>query len=342
MRTYEQAVAEQRHPGRESRDGSLDLMELVRLATLAASSHNTQPWKFRLEDKAVAILPDFSRRCPVVDPDDGHLYKSLGCAAENLVHAAAAQGHVAQVAFDREESRLRVSLERSPSAKAGDLFHAIPRRQCTKLTYDSRPIGSNERDLLERAGSGDGVRVILIDDSHTRETIIEYVREGDVAQLTDPAFRKELISWLRFNDASAVSTGDGLSGRAAGHPWLPDWLAGLLINFVLTGKGQAKTDAANIRSSALIAVFVAGEDTPTVWVEAGRAYERFALQATAFDIRTAFINQPIEVHRLRPQLHSLLGLKGETALLMLRAGYGPLAPFSLRRPIQHVVMSETV
>jgi hypothetical protein len=341
MSTYDEAVAEQRRSGHVSRDGSLDLMELVRLATLAASSHNTQPWKFRLEDKAVAILPDFSRRCPVVDPDDGHLFKSLGCAAENLVHAAAAQGHVAQVAFDRKEGAIRVSMERSPSARAGDLFHAIAHRQCTKLPYDGRPIGSNERNFLELAGSGDGVRVFLIDDLRTREAIIEYVREGDLTQLSDPAFREELISWLRFNDASAVSTGDGLSGRTAGRPSLPDWLAGLLINFVLTGKGQARTDAANIRSSSLIAVFVARQDTPEAWVETGRAYERFALQATALDLRTAFINQPIEVRRLRPQLHSLLGLEGETVLLMLRVGYGPQAPFSLRRPLQYVIVPGT-
>jgi hypothetical protein len=341
MGTYEQAVTEQRRPGRVSRDGSLDLFELVRLATLAASSHNTQPWTFRLEDKAVTVLPDFSRRCPVVDPDDGHLYKSLGCAAENVVHAAAAQGHVTQVAFDREESAIRVSLAGSPSAKAGDLFYAIPRRQCTKLPYDGRSIGANERDLLQRAGSGDGIRVLLIDDARTREAIVEYVREGDLTQLNDPAFRKELMTWLRFNDASAVRTSEGLALRTMGRPSAPDWLAKLIMRFALTGKAQAQADATHIRSSALIAVFVAGDDTPKAWVETGRAYERFALQATALDIRTAFINQPIEVRRLRPQLHSLLGLEGEKALLMLRVGYGPQAPFSLRRPLQHVIVPGT-
>ncbi|MCY7390333.1 MAG: Tat pathway signal protein, partial [Leptolyngbyaceae cyanobacterium CAN_BIN12] len=45
------------------------LRELVRYATLAPSSHNTQCWKFRLDDRSISILPDLSRRCPVVDPD---------------------------------------------------------------------------------------------------------------------------------------------------------------------------------------------------------------------------------------------------------------------------------
>jgi nitroreductase len=74
--------------------------ELIRYATLAPSSHNTQCWKFRLEDHAISILPDLSRRCPVVDPDDHHLYVSLGCAAENLIQAAKAQGLSGQITFN--------------------------------------------------------------------------------------------------------------------------------------------------------------------------------------------------------------------------------------------------
>jgi hypothetical protein len=62
--------------------------ELVRYATLAPSSRDTQCWKFAMDGQSITMLPDFSRRCPVVDPDDHHLYVSLGCAAENLVHAA--------------------------------------------------------------------------------------------------------------------------------------------------------------------------------------------------------------------------------------------------------------
>ena len=64
----------------------------MRAATLAANSHNTQPWIFTAAANAITIAPDFGRRCPAVDPDDHHLFASLGCATENLVHAAAAIG----------------------------------------------------------------------------------------------------------------------------------------------------------------------------------------------------------------------------------------------------------
>src|SRR6266571_8847120 len=66
--------------------------ELIRYATLAANSHNSQPWKFTAHERRITISPDFARRCPAVDPDDHHLFVSLGCATENLIQAAAAAG----------------------------------------------------------------------------------------------------------------------------------------------------------------------------------------------------------------------------------------------------------
>ena len=76
------------------------------------------------------------------------------------------------------------------------------------------------------------------------------------------------------------------------------------------------------------------------WVETGRAYERSALQATALDIRNAFINQPIEVPSLRPQFERWLTLNGEHALLLVRFGRGPIAPFRPRRPLDAVMTDD--
>jgi hypothetical protein len=120
---YKAAVAEQRRPGRVISDGSIDLYELVRMGTLAALSHNTQPWLFRLQNRSIEVVPDFSRRCPVVDPDDAHLFKSLGCAAENIVQAAAAQGHAAEAAFDPTRRSIKIALHHTLHLQAGPLFH---------------------------------------------------------------------------------------------------------------------------------------------------------------------------------------------------------------------------
>ena len=81
-----------RHSRSEAGEKAALMREVVRYATLAPSSHNTQCWKFRIEDGAISILPDLTRRCAAVDPDNHHLFVSLGCAAENLIQAALAKG----------------------------------------------------------------------------------------------------------------------------------------------------------------------------------------------------------------------------------------------------------
>ena len=105
--------------------------ELVRYATLAANSHNTQPWRFRLADRAILVLPDTVRRLAAVDPDDHHLFASLGGAVENIAEAARAFGLQAVAAFDPGARGIRVDLEPGPTERT-DLFNAIPHRQSTR------------------------------------------------------------------------------------------------------------------------------------------------------------------------------------------------------------------
>jgi hypothetical protein len=317
--------------------GVFDARELVRYATLAASSHNTQPWRFRVGTDAITIYPDYARRCPAVDPDDSHLFKSLGCAAENLTHAAAAQGFASQVYFDASADAITVRLFRSPSAHATALFSAIPRRQCTRTDYDGQPLTKTDLAALTRAGDVPGVRTIMLLSDAEKDRAVDYVRQGNHTQLRDRDFRDELVAWIRFNPRTALRTGDGLAGRASGQLSLPTWVAKGLLGLILRPKGQADTDARRIRSSAGIAVFVSRRDDKAGWVDVGRAYERFALNATTLNIRNAFINQPVEVPALRPQFESWLGLRGERAFLLVRFGHGPFLPFSPRRPIDDVI-----
>ena len=161
--SYEEATrGTWRHTERGLRDSSSLLHELVRYATLAASSHNTQCWKFRAEERAITILPDLSRRCAAVDPDDHHLFVSLGCAAENLLQAALANGLKGEASFDATaDGALRVALE-STKAVVSPLFEAIPKRQCTRAEFDGKPLSIEELKLLEEAGTGNGIRVLLL------------------------------------------------------------------------------------------------------------------------------------------------------------------------------------
>lgn len=311
--------------------------ELVRYATLAPSSHNTQCWKFVLEDKAITILPDLSRRCPAVDPDDHHVFVSLGCAAENLSHAALAHGLQANVHFDA--ARDAVHLELIPTKpQSSSLFEAIASRQCTRGDYDGQPLSSVELALLQRAGSANGGHLLLLTERPAMERVLDYVVQGNTAQITDPAFVKELKAWIRFNGAEAVRTRDGLFTVSSGNPAIPTWLGDLLFGWVFTPKGENDKYARQIRNSAGIAVFVGQAADKAHWVEVGRCYERFALQATALGIRNALLNQPVEVATIRSPFAAALGLTGLRPDLVVRFGRGPVLPPSLRRPVQAVLV----
>lgn len=334
---YFEAVDQTWRPPAAAAEGRAALRELVRCATLAPSSHNTQCWRFRMGGDWISILPDASRRCPVVDPDDHHLFVSLGCATENLVQAARAYGLVAHVeVVTHPEACVRIGLEPGV-AEAGALFEAIPLRQCSRCEYDGRRLPVEELALLESTGAGTGVRAVLLTTREAMKQVQAFIVRGNTTQLRDPAFRRELKSWIRFSDAEAVARGDGLAGRPSGNPSVPRWLGSRMFGLLLRPDKENAKIARQLRSSAGIAVFVSDADDVPHWVEVGRCYQRFALQATALGIRNAFLNQPVEEASRRREFAQALGLGSGRPDLVVRFGRGPLMPRSLRRPLEAVI-----
>lgn len=324
-----------RSPLDESAEDGALLKELVRCATLAANGHNTQPWKFGLSPDAISIRPDLSRRTPVVDPDEHHLWVSLGCATENLVLAAAALGKHTDVAFGPQE--VRVALDNCAPVHS-PLADAIFQRQSTRAAYDGQAIPNDMLQELARAADRGGVRLLLLTERAKVEGVLDYVTQGNSAQIRNAAFVKELKSWIRFNEADALATSDGLFSHLTGNPTLPRWLGNILFSMLLSEKSENDKYARQLRSSAGVAIFVGERADPANWFEVGRACEHFALAATALDVRTAFVNQPVEVPAVRAQFAQWLGLGAGRPDLVVRFGRGPQLPYSLRRPLADVIV----
>ncbi len=336
---YEETARSLRRPGlMNTSDRSVLLHELVRYATLAPSSHNTQCWKFRALDNLITLEADLSRRCPVVDPDNHHMFVSLGCATENLAHAALAHGLKAHAKFNASGTdTISINLETTKSL-VSPLFQAISERQCTRGDYDGKPLSMEELRLLKQAARGNGVRVLLLTERSAMEQVLEYVVSGNTAQMHDPAFVEELKTWIRFSNEEALRTGDGLFSASTGNPAMPRWLGSRMMRLIFTPQSENERYARHIRNSAGIAVFVSDANDKAHWVETGRCYERFALQATSMGVRNAFLNQPVEVGSIRPQFAAVLGLGNLRPDLVVRFGRGPALPLSLRRPIQSVLV----
>jgi hypothetical protein len=71
---------------------------LLRYAILAPSSHNSQPWKFRLELDGIAVLRDLGQELPVADPVGREAVIGIGASLFNL-RVAAASSSEARCAF---------------------------------------------------------------------------------------------------------------------------------------------------------------------------------------------------------------------------------------------------
>ena len=331
---YRQEIERQRR----MRSSDPAMKNLVHAATLAANGHNAQPWKFRLQSRVIEILPDFSRRTLVVDPDDHHLYISLGCAAENLAIAALANDYSPEVRMvSGTETILEIDIKSGTVASA-DLYKAIPFRQSTRSVYDGQPVSNSDIGQLKTAAQVSGVSVLIITDSSDRDKITEFVIEGNSAQIDSSDFVAELKKWLRFSPNQALSSRDGLFSACSGNPVVPEWMGNLVFDMFFKKESENDKYRDHIRSSSGIAVFIGDQQDPEHWIKVGRSFQRFALQATALGIRNAHINQPIEVPRIRSEFASWLGSPQILPDLIVRFGRAPAMPMSLRRSPDQVIV----
>lgn len=86
-------------------------------------------------------------------------------------------------------------------------------------------------------------------------------------QLRDAAFMKELKSWIRFSDAQAAATHDGLFTRTSGNGTVPPWLGRLLFGALFREKSENEKYATHLRSSAGVAMLVGERADPACWFE---------------------------------------------------------------------------
>ncbi len=312
------------------------LQKLVQYATLAANGHNTQPWKFVIKGDSIEIHPDYSRRLPVVDPQDRELWISLGCSLENLLVAARASGYAAEVTYPDRADFILVALT-TDSQLESPLFKAIPLRQNTRSEYDGRLIKTEDLDQLLALELEPGVELKFATNPSAMETFLEYVTLGNLAQYANSAFVNELILWLRFNKKEALASLDGLYSICSGNPQVPRFLGQMFVAGTKPQQ-QADADAAKFRTSPVAVVIASQIEDKTSWVRTGQVYERLALTMTSLNIKSAFLNQPIEVTEIRSQFQSAIGLGSSLPQLLVRFGYADAMPRSLRRPVEKVII----
>ena len=313
----------------------------VRVAVLAPSGHNTQPWLFRVVGEELELHADRSRALPVVDPHDRELTIACGAALFYLRIAARTLGHEAEVSLlpDPEQpdllARVRLGPGAPPSDEEAALFRAIPERRTTRLAFEDREPPGDLVAALQAAAEAAGTWLHITSDEERAE-IVEMIAEGDRRQMADKRFRRELASWMHPNRSRS---GDGMRGYSFGLGELVSEATPHVIRRFDVGKRQAATDRDLVENSPLLVVLGTGEDGPAVWLAAGQALARLLLLAQDGGVTASFMNQPNEVEELRPRITEAISRVGSSQLLV-RMGYGPEVEHSARRPLADVLTRE--
>lgn len=314
---------------------------LLNYAILAPSSHNTQPWLFRLPaEDTVELYADRTRGLPVVDPSDRELTISCGAALFHLITAASHFGYSCSVETlpDEKKPDLLARAVFKEGGKAGKederLFYAITKRRTNRMPFEDRVVPKKLLTELQEAAGKEGAWFVILREAGIKNTVADLISEGDRLQAKDRLFRRELASWVRQNRGRSR---DGMPGYALGLGDIASLAGPFMIRTFDWGDGQAAKDRQLAAGSPVLSVLGTDADTPKEWLKAGQAMAKVILHACSEGLSASFLNQPVEVPDLRHVLRDLLGVHGFPQLI-IRMGYGPEIKPTPRRDVNDALI----
>jgi len=327
--------------------------EIAQAGARAPSHHNAQPWAFRVLPGAVEIHADRSRRLPVADPDDRQLFLGVGAAVYGVRLALAVLGLRPVVRLARDDARpdlaatVMAAGQADParpaepagaadSAEAARRHLELGRRQTVRGPFTDEPLPGSLRTELASEVDEEGAALYWAVAEESRRVLAALIAAADREQRADLDLRAELV---RSVGPAAVRRRAGIPLASLGRAAAP---TGTEVGFQMRdfSAGDPDLGAPTHRAEAHpgIAVLHTHADERADWLRGGQAMHRLLLAASAAGYQASFLNQPLEVPRIREELRRALGLPGHPQLV-LRLGRprDPLPPPTPRLPVSDVL-----
>ena len=344
------------------KDGPL---ALVRAAILAASPHNTQPWLFKVTDNQIELYADTGRYPGALDPYLREQHIGLGCALENLMLAAAANGYNATATLlpgkllpvpSNPQPALVAHVDLSPGRRqASQLYDAIPHRHTNRAPYDVlKPVPAEVMDALNGLVSEEPeVKIFLFNSESDRNRIVDLVAKANKEVYADPDVENGSERWIRWDWSDIQEYRDGLTIDAFGLPPVTTAIIKiapkrLLKMFASRGNGDPYADL--LRATPVFGLIaVRDRYDQEQCLRAGRIWQRTHLLLTSRGVAARPVNEAVELidhERLRNQESRALTQLAELThdatwqpTFMFRIGY-PTRPAlaSPRRPVKDVII----
>lgn len=306
----------------------------------ASSGHNTQPWKFKINENSIEVHPNFARELPVADINHRELYISLGCAVENICIASNEFGYNNEMEIKQRDSSKFIEIHlRKSLVKQNPLFSQIEKRQTNRSIYKSKIISNEIIEILKKVKVKKPVSLYYYKNGDKDfSAIAEFVYRGNEILFSNRPFIIELLNWTRFNSKHIKQNNDGLAHDVIGSPSLPKWLGKVIIGSFLNPKTQNNSERKKINSSSHLVLFATKENTIKDWILTGRELERFLLKNTELEIAVAYVNQPCQVNDLAVKIQNNISIDNEFPMVILRIGYSNQMPYSKRKVLNEVII----
>lgn len=255
--------------------------QLVEAAIAAPSVHNVQPARWRIEDDALLLIEDMSRRLAVGDPTGNDAAISLGAAAEGLRIAASRAGFVAI------ESRSELPAA-TDALRPVSRFRFEPGTAVDPLAEWLEQRASWRGNFLPPTEADRSAATTL--EADDARVVVEPAALAALARGFDRAsygfthrrdFRGELRSWMRLGRSHPLWSNDGLNAEAMALSRVEAVGAGLVLGplFALLDKlGIARillAEGSKVERATAVILFHRPADEDAY--ESGRHFHRLWL-----------------------------------------------------------------
>ena len=318
---------------------------ILRLASMAASGHNAQPWFVKyIEPYQWIICNDKSRWLPAVDPTQRETILSIGAFIQNIEYGANNLGYLCK--FDvlavgnQDENIVSVTLLKTNRTQNSDI-QKIRKRRIVRSNYLNDPLKKGDLSYLLDEEADFIHSFPNTSPEHGR--LNEQTIEANRIQAHRDEAERELANWIRFSRKDAEQHADGLTVSTMEIEGLTAWI---LRNFyskedVMKKSFREKSIETAIRqvsTSAGWLVITSKDNSVASLLETGKRFQRLALKVRERNIAIHPMTQILEEPVMNKAVNQSIGIH-DPIQFILRTGYLKTYPdpVSLRRQVESFV-----
>ncbi len=295
-------------------DCAAQIRVLLAGAVRAPSTHNCQPWRFRIDGHTLEVFLDDRIRLPYSDKDAHYAHISIGFLLHHLKVLGDFLGMHPEIVVTAGRVPLAVITFSSPSKEEADAFlrecaQAIFQRRNRRGVFSPTPIPA---DLLARLQTSPSeLPTGLL--SQPRSMITKRSTAQRIGVLTlatmeqvykQPAFRREMAQWIV---PTGSSRRDGIPGYSLNQSRVVSWILPHILRRFNIGKVPGKNSAAALASAPVIFAF--GADNSRVqWLSVGYEASRIIISVTAQGFDASVYVATAELPDIREEVTELCNL----------------------------------